>query len=231
MSDPAELCAVARVLSLGFAPPDGEALAEIGALSRGLLARPGLAEETRTPLAELAAAAGEVGLAESLPREYAGLFDGEVRCPPYEGSYEADPFRQTRQMADVAGFYRAFGAEAAGPAAERPDHVGTELEFLSFLVARRLAAEAEGLAEQAEVCREAEEAFLRDHLGRWLGALCRKVEEAEPAAFYAALARLGGRFVAAELAQRGIEPAPLPERRRWSVEADSFDCGADKSRA
>ena len=33
--------------------------------------------------------------------------------PPYEGSYEVDPFRQGRQMADVAGFYRAFGAEAA----------------------------------------------------------------------------------------------------------------------
>jgi TorA maturation chaperone TorD len=225
-SDPAlRTAAFARLLSVGFSEPAAESLGHLQALAQELASLdPG--DEDLPALAALAADS----TATELEPEYEALFGGAVRCPPYEGSYEADPFRQTRQMADVAGFYRAFGAEVSGPATERPDHAGCELEFFSFLVARRLAAEAEGLAEQAEVCREAEEAFLRDHLGRWLGAFCRAVGEAEPVPFYGALARLGQRFIAVELTRRGIEPEPLPRRRRWSVEADSFECGPGEPR-
>ena len=127
-------------------------------------------------------------------------------------------------MADVAGFYRAFGAELAGPERDRPDSAGAELEFLSCLIARRLAADEEGV----RVCVEAEDEFLHDHVGRWLGELCRRAEAETSSPFYGAIARLGGRFIAEELERRGIEPAPLPERRRWSVEADTFACGPDR---
>ena len=196
--------ALARVLSLGFSPPGEELLRHLAALARELSALDPADEE----LAALAAGAH----AWELEPEFEALFGGPVRCPPYEGSYEADPFRQARQMADVAGFYRAFGAELAGPERDRPDGAGAELEFLAFLAARRLAADEEG----ARVCAEAEDEFLRDHAGRWLGELCRRVEAETSSPFYAAIARLGGRFVAEEL-----------ERRRWSVEADGFACGPD----
>ena len=157
-----------------------------------------------------------------LAGEFVRLFDGEVRCPPYEGSYEVDPFRHARQMADVAGFYRAFGAEVSG---ERPDHAGAELEFLSFLSARRVAALADGRVEPAEVCARAEDAFLLDHLGRWFPAFCRKVAAETSSPFYAALARLGERVVRRELARRGLRPEPLGKRVTWAVEGDAVECG------
>ena len=216
----AALSALARILSLGFTYPDGDALEEIGALVRGLLARTGLAEGLAEPLAELLAALDGGGLQE----EFGALFEGATRCPPYGGSYAADPFRHVRQMADVAGFYRAFGAEVSG---ERPDHAGAELEFLAFLVAKRIAALAAGAEEEAEVCRGAEDKFLLDHLGRWVPALCRGVAAETSSPYYAALARLGRRVVGAELAQRGLRPEPLRKRVKWAVEGDEVECGGD----
>lgn len=217
-----ELVALARLLSLGFGVPDEEALAELETIADGLLEREGTDEKIRVALAEVRALAGS----EELAAEYERLFEGAVLCPPYETSYEADPFRAARQLADVAGFYRAFGAEAQGPAAERPDHAGCELEFLAFLAAGRAAAEASGDRERAAIAAEVEDAFLRDHLGRWLPAFCRRVES-EADGFYAALARLGGLFVAGELERRGIDPEPLGRRLPLAVEADCMQCGGE----
>jgi len=214
----AELAAFARLLSLGFGEPDGDALDEIAAIARGLGARRG----SRDAVAELAEALEGVSAAE-LAGDFVRLFDGEVRCPPYEGSYEADPFRHARQMADVAGFYRAFGAAVSG---ERPDHAGAELEFLSFLAARRVAALVAGEDEAAEVCLRAEDSFLLDHLGRWFPTFCRSVVRETTSPFYAALARLGERVVRRELSSRGLVPASLPPRRRFAVEADVVECAA-----
>ena len=213
----AELAALARLLSLGFGPPDGETLEEMAAIARGLGAR----DESREPVSALLEALEGASSGE-LAGEFVRLFDGEVRCPPYEGSYEADPFRHARQMADVAGFYRAFGAQVSG---ERPDHAGAELEFLSFLSARRVAALAEGGGDAEEVCAKAEDSFLLDHLGRWFPAFCRKVTAETSSPFYAALALLGERVVRRELARRGLRPEPLGKRVTWAVEGDAVECG------
>ncbi len=221
-----ELVAFWRLLSLGFTAPDEETLAEIEALADALLERSGGEDDPAAPaLVELLAALGPGDSPDQLAGAYQALFGGEVAVPPYEGSYEGDPFRHTRQMADVAGFYRAFGAEAHGPAAERVDHAGCELEFLAFLGAKRLALAAEGRDDEAQTCREIEDLFLRDHLGRWLPAFCRDLAATTSTPFYAALARAGEQVVTAELARRGIEPEPLGRRKRWTVEADCLECG------
>jgi len=211
----ARLAAVWRLLALGFAAPSAETIAEVEALAGAL-------EEDATP--ELAAVLAEAGRArsEELGGRYTRLFRGRVEIPPYEGSYEVDPIRQGRQVADVAGFYRAFGAEAGGPAAERPDYVSCELEFLSFLELRRLAAEGR---PEAAFLDEIADAFLVDHAGRWLPTFFAAVQASEPS-FYGALGALGARVLADELARRGLEPAALPARgARASVEADAFECG------
>jgi len=221
-----ELVAAWRLLSLGFTAPDEETLAEIEALGEAILERAEGGDDPTAPaLVELLAALGRGDSVEELAGAYQALFGGEVAVPPYEGSYEGDPFRHTRQMADVAGFYRAFGAEAHGPAAERVDHAGCELEFLAFLGAKRLALAAEGRDDEAQTCREIEGLFLRDHLGRWLPAFCRDIAARTSTPFYAALARAGEQVVAGELARRGIEPEPLGRRKRWTVEADCLECG------
>jgi putative dimethyl sulfoxide reductase chaperone len=228
--EPTIVALVSRLLSVGFSAPDEqvvEQLRRLTALAGRTVGEPGLAE----CLADLERALDGHDLVEELGPAYEELFGGAVRCPPYEGSYEADPMRSSREMADVAGFYRAFGAVAGGPAAERPDHAACELEFLSFLAARRLEAESAGEAEQAAVCREAEDAFMLDHAGRWLPSFCRKVAREASCDVYRLLALAGERFVVAELARRGLEPAPLRARRaRTAVESDEVACGVDLAR-
>jgi TorA maturation chaperone TorD len=228
--EPSSPAALYGLLSLGLTPPDEETLEQMRRLTvfgARHAAEEGLAE----CLLELELALDDDDLLPVLQAEHQALFGGAVRCPPYEGSYELDPFRQGRQMADLAGFYRAFGAESSGPAAERPDHAGCELEFLSFLALRRAEAERAGDAEHAAVCRDAEEAFLRDHLGRWFPAFCREVAAAAGEPVHRLLALAGERLVVAELARRGIEPSPVAGRRRFSVEADELTCGGGEPAA
>jgi TorA maturation chaperone TorD len=214
-----------RLLSLGFTPPSEETLEEVAALAEALLELDWEQRVADTLGAVRDAAAG--GDRDTLAARYQHLFGGNVRVAPYEGSYELDPIRQGRQMADVAAFYRAFGAEAHGPVAERPDHIGCELEFLSFLELRRIEADEADREADAALIDDIATSFLRDHVGRWLPTFFGDVYEASgDATLYRALAAFGSGLVAAELKRRGAEPTPLPRRHpRSTVERDSFDCG------
>jgi hypothetical protein len=101
----------------------------------------------------------------------------------YETSYETGrgmPGGMTFQMADVAGFYRAFGFEVSG---ERPDHIVPELEFLALLLLKEAHARITGEADGAEVCATARSKFMAEHLGLWLPSLLKRAREtpgAEP---------------------------------------------------
>ncbi|MFO7571665.1 MAG: molecular chaperone TorD family protein [Gaiellaceae bacterium] len=219
------LAAAWRLLSLGFAPPRDETLTEMEALAESLLE---LEWEPRTAdaLRAIAAAIHETDR-DTLGARYQYLFGGSVRVSPYEGSYELDPIRQGRQMADVAAFYRAFGAEAHGPVAERPDHVGCELEFLAYLELRRLVVADSGSQADATILEEITASFLADHAGRWLPTFFGDTYEAAGIApLYRALAAFGSAVVGGELERRELEPSPLPRRRpRSAVEADAIECG------
>lgn len=210
-----------QLLSVSLSTPTRDSLEQVDALASALErdGGPGAATGLREAIA--ASSAEEVAAAQER------LFGGKVAVAPYEGSYEDDPFRQARQMADVAGFYRAFGAEAHGPAHERPDHAGCELEFLAFLGVRKLAAVEAGHDAEADLCREIEEAFLSDHAGRWLPAFFRALQREAADGFHRALGRLGADGIASELERRGVQPAPLgPRARRLSVEADELACAS-----
>jgi DMSO reductase family type II enzyme chaperone len=187
-----ELAATARLLSLGFSEPDEETLAEVEALARGLLE----CEPPAPELTELLAA--DWG---TLAAEYRELFGGRCWCV-YESSYQRDSFSAKRELDEIAGFYRAFGADTGGSRGDRPDHVSTELEFLAFLAAKRAASSS---PDERDLCRGAEDAFLNEHLGTWFPAFCRRTR-GRGDGFYSALARLGERFIAEELADRGLEP-------------------------
>jgi TorA maturation chaperone TorD len=214
------LVATWRLLAIGFTSPTAETLAEVEALAGALAdADP---QSDLTTLVEVVRGLS-VDTAAAL---YAWLFCGTCRVSPYEGSYEADPIRQGRQMSDVAAFYRAFGAETRGPIAERPDFVGCELEFLSFLELRRITALESG-EEGLEVLDAIRESFLGDHAGRWLPTFFARVAEAAPdGSMYTELAALGARAVTAELDRRGLASASLPQPLSQSVlDADTLDCG------
>ena len=100
---------------------------------------------------------------EELRLEYTRLFiKGEAH--PYETSYD-DPLRRTHILADIAGFYRAFGMKPRG---ELPDYINCELEFMALLCFKGAYALVHGLQKQYEVCLIALKKFIGEHLLRWL---------------------------------------------------------------
>ena len=219
-----ELVATWRLLSIGFTPPTEDTLAEVQALAEALAD-----SEPEAELTTLVEVVQRLS-ADAAAALYARLFRGTVPVSPYEGSYGTDPIRQGRQMSDVAAFYRAFGAEARGPIAERPDFVGCELEFMSFLELRRITALESG-EEGLEIIDAIRASFLADHAGRWLPQFFARVTEQAPGgSLYAELATLGARALTRELDRRGITPAPLPQPVSRSVlDADTLDCGVRPS--
>jgi TorA maturation chaperone TorD len=217
-----ESAAQLRLLGLALAPPTEATLAEVAALADAL------AETGDAPdgLRDLAAAARQTPT-ESVVAAHERLFGPDPVASPYEAATTIDPFAQARLQADVAGFYAAFGAEAHGAAAERPDHAGTELEFLAFLGLRRLQAAEAGHEDEAERCAAIEATFLTEHAGRWLQPFFRRLAHGAGDPYHRALGRLGAVVAAREIAARGLDVSQVeaPAGSRHALEADELACG------
>jgi DMSO reductase family type II enzyme chaperone len=136
-----------------------------------------------------------------------------IRCAPTEmdqlgGSPQLELTR-TFEMADVAGFYKAFGVEV-GEGGERVDHITAELEFMNLLAVKEaVALQEEGEGEHAQICRDASRVFLRDHLVRWAPRLGECLAEAEGDPIYSAAGRLLGRFIVFDAEMIDAEGAPV----------------------
>src|SRR3990172_11111746 len=82
-------------------------------------------------------------------------------CPPYETEYVDSKFafQRSNSLADVSGFYRAFGLAISDRRPERPDHVVLELEFMAHLLGLEPHAPVEKPDRrrgQQQVCRDAQ---------------------------------------------------------------------------
>jgi len=163
-------------------------------------------------------------------RTYGLLSSSE--CTPHETIYCPQTFSVYRsgRLADIAGFYEAFGVTASRDQPERVDHIALELEFMAWLLAKEehaLASKDAAAAEHAEICQEAERRFFEEHLAWWVpayaGALWMRTEgtpgpvgaAAPPSTFHGALAQALAAFVPAERARLGVGPPqelvePLP---------------------
>ncbi len=126
------------------------------------------------------------------------------RVAPYEGSNVATTVGGiTPRLADVAGFYRAFGLTVIG---DRPDHVVAQLEFLALAVLAEAEAIERGDLEHAQIAASAVRSFLRDHIGGWIDAWAARVgaiDELTPWFPYAAAA---ADLVRSEAANRNVIP-------------------------
>lgn len=187
--------ALYSALALGFAYPEG-------------------GEDFESLLAHLQSAIRDSQSAISNPRsltpaeEYTFLFARQTPCPPYESSY--CPAGMEQNLADIAGFYRAFGLQVAPAARERVDHIGSELEFMAVLCAKEARARQRGLTEQAEICRAARRAFLTDHLGRWAPAFAARVKDRARLPLYPALAETLLALLSREAEALGATLDPMP---------------------
>lgn len=168
---------------------------------------------------------------EALGLELSGPLDAEVKrtfdhgssrdWPPYETEYGVDNlFQQTQELADIAGFYRAWGLS---PERERPDHASVELEFLAYLAEKETAARTD---EHRSIAREARRKFLADHAGRWMPVFAARLERT-PSTFYQAYARALKEFIRRETEALGAVPATLRSMDLRPAEPPGeMECGA-----
>lgn len=171
------------------------------------------------------------GPAEEWRAEYYRVFGllPARECQPYETEYHTteEPFFRAQQMADVAGFYRAFGLEPSHHAPERPDYLPLELEFMAFLfLKQRLAMRP----EERVVCEEAQGAFFRDHLSWWLPSFTVGLRRRAGNGPYAALAGVLAAFMPLERARFGVSPPPVPlQMARTESAEEPAECAACSS--
>lgn len=147
---------------------------------------------------------------ESLQERFASLFGHTVRgaCPPYELEFgHGEIIQRASELADVSGFYAAFGMNLAGEFSERPDHVSVEAEFLAVLCTKEAWGIEHNAHELVESVRAAQQAFLKTHLGRWLPSFARRIMACKPFDFYARLSDFANAFVACECRRLGASTA------------------------
>ena len=125
---------------------------------------------------------------EELARAYMKLLDPLNGPFPYEVAHlKAGDFTRVHVMADINGFYRAFGVE---PNKDRPDHVAAELEFMHLLTFKQAHALGAGQIENASLCEQAGEKFFREHLSTWVDPLIDSLRARDPDALHPFYARL-----------------------------------------
>lgn len=161
----------------------------------------------------------------ALEADFNRLFSGSMEAVPFETAYERDIFRKQHALADIAGFYRAYGFCLPEGTRWQSDHVGVEMEFCAIVLQRMARAVAEGWEEQAAICLETLRSFLLDHLGRWSDALAQDLIGATALPYYQQLARLTREWVALEVGALGLEPDRLSARVTYADDAALPNCG------
>lgn len=201
--------------------PDAALARDAGALAEGL--RDGDALERR--LAELARAADQQGMESA----YIELFEnGPRRSPIHETEYgRMRGLSKGNDLADVEGFYLAFGLTRLECSEAMADHLGVELEFYGTLLAKLAAAHERTDAEGVHVMEDARSKFLEQHLGRFASAVAvQPAVSAHP--HYGPLLAVAAGLVETECARLELKPQPLDYFAGTTPDAEVC-CGATVS--
>lgn len=134
---------------------------------------------------------------ETLTSSYNKLFHLDGGISLYESEHRCQhEFQKAENLADIMGFYYAFGVEPNG---ERPDHISTELDFMRYLLFKEGRAIESGNADHRAVTVDAERKFFADHLFAWSETLLDLIaQRAERDSFYYHLAQLFRTFLKKE---------------------------------
>ena len=192
----------------------------------GLLPQLGFGELSPEQLSWTGIAAALSATDKELAADFDRIFGFTLckECPPYETEFcaNAEPFYRSQQLADIGGFYRAFGLDFV----ERPDYLPLELEYLALLLTKeRLAVNLPDESEHVEVCRAARERFLRDHLCVWAPSFTIGLRRKAGGGFYAAFGELLAAFLPLERHTFKIPAPSFPQLPVLSETSDDDSCG------
>lgn len=164
---------------------------------------------------------------DRLRSEYIDLFDrGQQVNSLYETEYGRErALVKGNELADIAGFYRAFGFETGGDGVqpEMIDHVSVELEFYALMMMKYDALMDAGDFAGAEIVLDGRKKFLKSHLGRFVGAIGDRPGVKE-SSFYSSVFQYCQNLVSAECFKLGVEVEP----EQWigsSSGSEAMACG------
>ena len=101
--------------------------------------------------------------------------------PPHEGCYKMDCDLGSAAI-QVKCFYRTAGLIPDTTVCESPDYLCVQLDFMKQLCRRELHLRSSNRdATENVACQEA---FLRKHLGSWVGNFCEQVQKHALTEFY-----------------------------------------------
>jgi len=138
-------------------------------------------------------------LKDELEAEHTALFVLPSDVLPHEAVYlDRDKRLGGRVTISVGQFYEKAGANIQEGCTQMPDHLGMELEFMSFLCKIERESWERTEIESLQKCVELQKAFLEEHLLKWGYQCCEKLIEKATYGFYKAVASFIMKFMKSE---------------------------------
>lgn len=162
-----------------------------------------------------------------LRSEYIAIFDHAKNLNPlYETEYGRErAMFKANELADIAGFYHAFGFELdqENGTREMPDHISVELEFYSLLMMKHLFLQEEDDFNGCEIVFDGMKKFMESHLGRFVSAIIDRPGVVESEFYYNVFVWIKS-IVEAECGRLQISP----DKATWfasQTEGEKMCCG------
>ncbi|MFO0754065.1 MAG: molecular chaperone TorD family protein [Thermodesulfovibrionales bacterium] len=220
-----------KILSLGFAYPEAKNLDMLGEILQG--SENYFAGDLLGDVGSFKEKVLESGnTLEELQSEYLSVFDVGGKISPYETEYLREKIsRKPFEIADIAGFYHAFGFSVNEEMCNKEpvDHIAVEMEFMAILAWKEEYARKSGQTENEEIVNEARKKFLSEHLARWGFFFCKQIQELDSSSFYKELAKLLEAALQRECRRYDMDPASfakdMVKDSYGGVRAEELTCG------
>lgn len=115
---------------------------------------------------------------DDIRADYIDIFDRAKSLNSlYETEYgKARVMAKTTELADLSGFYQAFGLdkESENVTHDMADHISVELEFYAFLLIKQMYLEENNIQDGIEIIEDARKKFMNSHLGRFTKSITQR---------------------------------------------------------
>jgi TorA maturation chaperone TorD len=121
---------------------------------------------------------------KELPIEYDRLFRAKDIWLYGTEHTALNEFQRVQYLSDIMGFYKAFGLE---PENDRPDSLHIELEFMHYLIFKKLQALEKEEADSNEkvfICFDAQKKFFNEYLYPAAGKIAKAIISQSKNNFY-----------------------------------------------